>query len=212
MEFELSLADGEFLVKLARHAIKTFLQTRRKIDPPVDTPNKLQEKCGVFVTLNNVKASNHELRGCIGYPSPVEPLVEATVDSAIQAATDDPRFPPVSLQELNSEVVIEVSVLTPPELIKVEDPREYPSRIQIGRDGLIIERGWYKGLLLPQVAPEWNWNEEEFLSNCCMKAGLSPDSWLINGTKVHKFQAIIFEEKTPNGEVALKSLSVKKDR
>ena len=211
MKFELDLEDGEFLIKLARNAIKTFLQTRRKIDPPVDTPDKLQEKCGVFVTLNNVKDSNHELRGCIGYPSPVEPLVEATIDSAIQAATNDPRFPPVSLQELNNEIAIEVSVLTPPELIKVEDPADYPSRIQIGTDGLIIERGWNKGLLLPQVAPEWNWNEEEFLSNCCMKAGLSPDSWLIKGTKVYKFQALIFEEKTPDGEVASKALSVKKD-
>ncbi len=211
MKFELDLEDGKFLVKLARDAIKTYLQTRRKIDIPKDTPKKLREKCGVFVTLNNVKASNHELRGCIGYPSPVEPLAEATVDSAIQAATNDPRFPPVSLQELNNEVAIEVSVLTPPELVKVEDPREYPAKIQIGRDGLIIERGWYKGLLLPQVAPEWNWNEEEFLSNCCMKAGLSPDSWLIKGTKVHRFQAIIFEEKNPDGEVELKSLPVKKD-
>jgi len=212
LKFELNLEDGKFLVNLARNAMKTFLQNRRKIDPPIDTPNKLREKCGVFVTLNNVKTSNHELRGCIGYPSPVEPLVEATIDSAIQAATNDPRFPPVSLQELNNEIAIEVSVLTPQELIKVEDPADYPSRIQIGTDGLIIERGWYKGLLLPQVAPEWNWNEEEFLSNCCLKAGLSPDSWLIKGTKVYKFQALIFEEKTPNGEVAPKSLSVKKDR
>jgi uncharacterized protein (TIGR00296 family) len=182
------------------------------MDPPVNTPSKLRENCGVFVTLNNVKVSSHELRGCIGYPSPVEPLVEATIDSAIQAATNDPRFPPVSLQELNNEIAIEVSVLTPPELIKVEDPSEYPSRIQIGRDGLVIERGWQKGLLLPQVAPEWNWDEEEFLSNCCMKAGLSLDSWLIRGTKVYKFQAVIFEEKTPDGEVASKSLSEKEDR
>jgi len=103
-------------------------------------------------------------------------------------------------------VVFEVSVLTPPEPIKVENPSEYPSKIKIGRDGLIVERGFFKGLLLPQVPVEWRWDEEEFLCQCCMKAGLPPDCWLVKETKIYRFQAIIFEELSPKGEIVRKEL------
>jgi hypothetical protein len=106
-------------------------------------------------------------------------------------------------------VVFEVSVLTPPELIKVSKTNEYPSKIKIGEDGLIVERGMFKGLLLPQVPVEWGWDEEEFLCQCCIKAGLPPDNWLLKDTKIYKFQAIIFEEEKPNGEVKRKILGGK---
>lgn len=163
------------------------------------------QKCGVFVTLNHAEAGAKELRGCIGYPEPILPLVEATLDSAVNSATHDPRFPSVTLKELD-KIVVEVSVLTPPQLIEVKDPKDYPRKIAIGKDGLIVERGWYKGLLLPQVPIEWHWDEEEFLSNCCMKAGLPPDCWVVEGTKIYSFQAIIFEEESPKGKVKLKEL------
>jgi len=88
----------------------------------------------------------------------------------------------------------------------VPNPKEYCSKIKVGRDGLIVERSFCKGLLLPQVPVEWKWDEETFLCQCCMKAGLPPDSWLLDETKVYTFQAIIFEEKTPGGEVALKEI------
>ncbi len=97
-------------------------------------------------------------------------------------------------------------MLTPPQLIEVEKSTDYPSRVRVGRDGLIIEAGPYKGLLLPQVPVEWNWNSEEFLCQCCLKAGLSPDSWVLKGTKVYRFSCIIAHETTPNGPVEIKDM------
>lgn len=198
--FELSLKEGEFLIRLARNTVKTYLETGKPVKAPENTPKKLFEQCGVFVTINSLKNGEKKLRGCIGYPYPTSPLVEAVIDSAISAATRDPRFYPLSLTELGT-VVFEVSVLTPPEAVEVENPKEYLAKIKVGEDGLIVEKGFYKGLLLPQVPVEWEWCEEEFLCQCCVKAGLSPDSWLTQDAKIYKFQAIIFEEETPQGKV-----------
>ncbi|MFQ6081597.1 MAG: TIGR00296 family protein [Candidatus Bathyarchaeia archaeon] len=205
MSFELTREEGVFLVKLARKAVEEYLKTGSTMKAPEDTPPKLMERCGVFVTLNSLRHGRRELRGCIGFPYPTTPLVQAVIESAINSATQDPRFYPVSLDELD-HIVFEVSVLTPPQLIEVEKPMDYPSKIKVGQDGLIVERGHYKGLLLPQVPIEWNWEEEEFLCQCCIKAGFSPDSWLLKGTKIYKFQAIIFEEKSPKGEIEQKEL------
>ncbi len=200
MPFELSLEEGEFLIRLARNAVKTYLETGKTVEAPESTPEKLFERCGVFVTINRLENGAKRLRGCIGYPYPTNPLVEAVIDSAVNAATQDPRFYPLSLGELG-KVVFEVSVLTPPEAVEVGNPEEYVAKIKVGEDGLIVEKGAYKGLLLPQVPVEWDWCEEEFLCQCCVKAGLPPDSWLTKGTKIYKFHAIIFEEETPLGEV-----------
>jgi len=206
LSFDLSLEEGRLLVKLARKAVEEYLKNRKRIRPPENIPEKLMQPRGVFVTINSVEGEEKELRGCIGLPYPTTPLAEAVIESAISSATQDPRFYPLSLEELDS-VVFEVSVLTPPQLVEVENPSEYPSKIKVGVDGLIIERGFYRGLLLPQVPVEWGWGEEEFLCQCCLKAGLPPDCWLMKGTKVYKFQAIIFEEETPKGEVRRKTLS-----
>jgi len=193
-----SLDEGRFLVRLAREAILKYLVGRKVIQPPADTPVNLMKKRGVFVTLTN--HGSGELRGCIGFPEPVEKLVHATITSAIEAATADPRFPAVSPEELDEDVIVEVSVLTEPKMI--EAPRkEIPEHICIGADGLIVGRGLQRGLLLPQVAVEWGWDREEFLAHCCLKAGLPPDEWLLEGTKVHKFQAVIFKEVAPKGPV-----------
>ena len=205
MPFQLTQNEGEYLVKLARNAVEKYLKTRKILAVPENVSPKLMEKCGVFVTLNNVKHGKKELRGCIGFPYPSEPLAKAVIESAIDSATQDPRFPSVTRKELDS-IVFEVSVLTPPELISINKPTDYPTRIKIGQDGLIVERGIWKGLLLPQVPVEWNWNEEEFLCQCCIKAGLPPDNWLLKDTKVYRFQAIIFEELEPKGKIALKEL------
>ncbi|MCW4054961.1 MAG: TIGR00296 family protein [Candidatus Bathyarchaeota archaeon] len=206
MPFELSLQEGKFLIHLARNAVKKYLEAARTFKVPENTPKKLFEHCGVFVTINSLKNGEKKLRGCIGYPYPTSPLVEATIDSAINAATRDPRFYPLSLRELDN-VVFEVSVLTPPEEVEVGSPKEYLAEIKVGQDGLIVEKSGYKGLLLPQVPVEWEWCEEEFLCQCCIKAGLPPDSWLMKGTKIYKFQAIIFEELAPQGEVKRLHLS-----
>jgi uncharacterized protein len=206
MSFELTDEEGKFLINLARNTVKTYLETGKTLKTPKETPKKLYEKCGVFVTINSIHGSEKELRGCIGYPYPTNPLVEAVIDSAINASTGDPRFPPMDLTELDG-CVFEVSVLTPPEQVQVENPKEYVKQVKVGQDGLIIEKGYSKGLLLPQVPVEWSWCEEEFLCQCCMKAGLPPDRWLTKGTKVYKFRAIIFEEEEPKG--AIKRLSLK---
>ena len=200
MSFELSLDEGKFLITLARNTVKEHLQNGKTTKPPKDTPKKMFEHCGVFVTINSLHGKEKMLRGCIGYPYPTSPLVEAVIDSAVNASTEDPRFEPMSPKELD-KVVFEVSVLTPPELVQVSNPKEYLSKIKVGEDGLIVERGVYRGLLLPQVPLEWGWCEEEFLCQCCVKAGLPPDSWLTKNAKIYKFKAIIFEEETPCGEV-----------
>ncbi len=200
MTFELTLEEGKFLVQLARDAVRERLENRKTLQSPKETPKKLLEKCGVFVTISTLRDGEKELRGCIGYPYPTSPLVEAVIDSAVNAATEDPRFYPLSLGELG-RVVFEVSVLTPPVHVEAANPQEYLNQIKVGEDGLIVERGYYKGLLLPQVPIEWSWCTEEFLCQCCMKAGLSPDTWLTKDAKIYKFTAIIFEEEAPMGEV-----------
>jgi len=205
VSFQLTLDEGSFLVKLARKAVEEYLKNGKIIAASKDVSSKLMEHCGVFVTLNSFKRGVKGLRGCIGFPYPTTPLTRAVIESAINSATQDPRFPPVSLDELD-HIVFEVSILTPPQLVEVQKPTDYPSKIKVGQDGLIVERGYYKGLLLPQVPVEWNWEEEEFLCQCCMKAGLSPDHWLLKGTKIYKFQAIIFEETAPKSEIIVKGV------
>jgi uncharacterized protein (TIGR00296 family) len=205
LTFQLSQEEGEYLVKLARKAVEECLKNEKIITPEKNTPPKLLQKCGVFVTINSVKGGNKELRGCIGYPYPTTILVQAVIESAINSATQDPRFYLLTPEELDS-VVFEVSVLTPPEQIEVDNPKKFLSQVKVGKDGLIIENGPCKGLLLPQVPVEWRWGEEEFLCQCCTKAGLPPDSWLLKETKIHKFQAIIFEEETPRGKIKRKTL------
>jgi len=202
MSFELNDEEGTFLVKLARKAVEEYLKDGRIINPPKGASPKFLEPRGVFVTINSVKGGVTTLRGCIGFPYPTYPLVKAVIEAAIDSATRDPRFSPLSARELGN-VVFEVSVLTLPKLIEVSSPKEYPSKIEVGEDGLIVENGFAKGLLLPQVPVEWGWDEEEFLCQCCMKAGLPPDSWILKGTKVYKFHCIIAQETEPNGKVSV---------
>ncbi len=191
----LKLAEGEILVKLARSAIETHVKTGRKPEKP-QVSGELNEPRGVFVTITK----DGNLRGCIGHPVPTMPLVDAVMDAAVSAAVHDPRFNPVSVDEL-PRLIVEVSVLTLPEEIKVNNPKEYLERIKVGRHGLIVERSINRGLLLPQVPVEWNWNVEEFLSQACNKAGLPADCWLDSLTKISSFEAQIFAEKNPSGQI-----------
>jgi len=205
MRFQLTKEEATFLVKLARRAVERNLKDGTIISPPDETPENLKEARGIFVTINTFRHGAKTLRGCIGFPYPTYPLVRAVIEAAIESATGDPRFPPLSMSELD-HVVFEVSVLTPPRLIEVSSPREYPSKVKIGVDGLIVERGFNKGLLLPQVPIEWGWDSEEFLCQCCMKAGLTPDCWVIQGTKIYKFSCILAMELEPKGEIVVVDL------
>jgi len=202
MTFQLTLEEGKFLVNLARQTVTEYLKNGKILQVPESISPKLMEPCGVFVTLNSFHNGAKRLRGCIGLPYPTTPLVQAVIEAALSAATQDPRFQPVASEELD-QITFEVSVLTPPEHVKVEKPTDYPSKIKVGRDGLIIEKSYCKGLLLPQVPIELDWNEEEFLCQCSMKAGLSPDSWLIKDTKIYRFSCVIAQETTPKGETTV---------
>ena len=193
--------EGIFVVKTARRVVEEYLNRRRV--PEIEFPKKFEEKGGVFTTISTYPDRN--LRGCIGFPEPIFPLKKALVESALAAAFQDPRFPPLTRDELNS-VVFEVSLLTPPEEIRVKSRKELLNRVVIGRHGLIAERGFYRGLLLPQVPVEWNWDVEEFLSQTCWKAGLPPDCWLDESTKIYAFSAEIFEEEEPRGRIRRKEI------
>ena len=189
----LSIDDGKLLIKLARDSIKSYFSNEEvKVDDIIK--ERFSEKRGVFVTLHLYG----ELKGCIGYVEAAMPLYEAVIRAARNAAFSDSRFMPLSKDEFG-DIKIEVSVLTTPELIKAEKPKDYLHKIKIGKDGLIIRKGFNTGLLLPQVAPEWKWNVEEFLGHTCQKAGLGPEEWKKEDSKVYKFQAVIFKEK--DGEI-----------
>jgi len=192
--------EGGFLVRLARLAVEKWVKEKIKITPPDDTPPILKEKAGVFVTLTKKINGNEELRGCIGYIMPIKPLVEATIDVAIAAASEDPRFSPVQENEL-SDILVEVTVLTPPEKIDVDDKKKLLDIIKIGRDGLIIKYGPFSGTLLPQVPIEYGWNTQTFLENLCWKAGLPANCWLEPKAEIYRYQGLIWKEKEPNGRV-----------
>jgi len=193
---QISNEDGEILVKTARRVVTEYLNSRTKAKLDEKFVTNFSFNSGVFVTLNNQMG----LRGCVGFPLPDKKLYNALVDAAISSATEDPRFPSVNSQELE-EITFEVTVLTPPEVIHVSDTTEYPSQIKVGRDGLIVKRGFTSGLLLPQVPIEYRWTEEEFLSHTCEKAGLPKDCWKDKETQVQKFEGIVFKEETPKGKV-----------
>ncbi|RKY71613.1 MAG: TIGR00296 family protein [Candidatus Latescibacterota bacterium] len=192
----LSESDGKILVKLARETIENFFKNHK----PLIQETEFRQNRGVFVSIHTYP--DHKLRGCIGYPEPILSLGEAVQKASLSSAFHDPRFPPLSEKELK-RVVFEVSVLTKPELIKVKKPKEYLRKIKIGKDGLIIEHGFQKGLLLPQVPLQFKpvWDVETFLQHTCLKAGLFFDAWLDPETKIYKFQAQIFKEKKPYGEI-----------
>lgn len=192
--------DGIFLVNLARSTVDQYVTHKTKHEQPKITPDRLKAKSGVFVTLNIVTGNHVSLRGCIGRPYPNQPLIEATIDSSIDSAAHDPRFPPVSPKELDS-ILVELSVLTPPKKIEYSKPDDLLELVKVGRDGLIAVRNMWRGLLLPQVPVEWEWNTKEFLEHTCNKAGLPKDAWKDKRTEFMSFQAEIFGEENPRGNI-----------
>jgi len=197
----LDLNEGKNAVIFARSVIDEYVKNNNV--PKTNLSGIFDKKQGAFVTIHTFPEGN--LRGCIGIPLPIMTLKEAIIEGG-RSATHDPRFPVLSVEELDN-IIIEVTILTPPEIIKVDKPEDYLEKIEIGRDGLIVEQGIFKGLLLPQVPVEWNWDVKDFLANTCMKAGLSPDAWFENSTKISKFSGQIFIELKPRGEIEEKELN-----
>lgn len=194
-EVDISLDIGTKAVRLARAAASSYLRNEKLPDPPADPI--FQEKHGVFTTINTYPGNT--LRGCIGFPEPYYPLGEGIIRSSIYAATEDPRFEPMKIDEI-SHVTFEVSILAQPVEITV-NPEDRPKAVHIGRDGLIAVYNGASGLLLPQVATEYRMNPEEFLEALCEKAGLWEGCWKYKKVKISKFQATVFGEKDPEGVV-----------
>jgi uncharacterized protein (TIGR00296 family) len=198
-----SLKEGGTLVKLARESISTYFSKRKLMSAPKLAGN-LAEKGGVFVTIETYPKKS--LRGCIGYIEPVKPLAQAVVEVAVSAAFSDRRFHELKEEELD-KIIIEVTVLSPPELLKAKEPaKDYPKQIEIGKHGLIVEYAPFKGVLLPQVAVDNKWDPILFLEQTCWKAKLSPDMWMDEGTRVYRFEGQWFAETKPGGKVVEKKL------
>jgi uncharacterized protein (TIGR00296 family) len=198
----LTVDDGNILVKTARLVVTEYLKNGVKPKLEKKFKDNFSFKSGVFVTLSNALG----LRGCIGYPLSEQPLFSALESASISAAIEDPRFSPIKYKELDS-ITFEVTVLTPPKKIVVGKPEEYLSKIKIGRDGLIIKYGFNSGLLLPQVPIEYGWNVQEFLEYTCEKAGLPKNYWRNSETEIQKFEGLVFKEENPNGIVIREVLS-----
>jgi len=196
----LSKEDGEKAVIFARYVVENFVKNK-KISKKLN--DVFLEKQGAFVTLHTYPG--HDLRGCIGIPLPIMPLQDS-IEEGAKSATHDPRFPALTEEEFDN-IIVEVTVLTKPKEIIVDKPEDYFKEIEIGRDGLIVEQGYYKGLLLPQVPLEQGWEKEEFISHTCMKAGLMPDAWIDKNTKIFKFSGQVFTEIKPRGEIKEKKLN-----
>ena len=194
----ISNMEGEQLVKFARKAVQKYLG--ESVDIDIDSLERFSQQTGIFVTLISVRSKEEQLRGCIGFPLPEKKLYQSVVEAAIAAATQDPRFTPVKKEELAS-IIFEVSILTPPEEIRVQNLNEYPSHIKLGRDGLLLKWKYGTGLLLPQVPIELKWDIYEYLANLCFKSGAPPDVWFMSESKLYRFQAIIYKESVPNGVV-----------
>ena len=178
----LSKEEKVKLLEIAKLSIIEAVTGKRQFFPNV-TEEKLKENCGAFVTIKE----NNELRGCIGYIQAVKPLYETVKDVAKSAAVNDYRFNPVAENELD-KLELEISVLTP--LKKIKDINE----IEVGKHGLVMKQGFNSGLLLPQVATEYNWDKGTFLKETCRKAGLPQDAWKDKSTEIYTFSAEVFGE------------------
>ncbi|PIS32050.1 AmmeMemoRadiSam system protein A [Candidatus Peregrinibacteria bacterium CG08_land_8_20_14_0_20_41_10] len=183
--------EKEFLLKLAREALKEYLETGkiRQVQKSKVEYSRLLEERGCFVTLNRWDG---DLRGCIGHILPVQPLYQDVIENALAAGTRDPRFAPVSLDEL-AGLKIEISVLSIPQELKYKDMTDLLKKLKPGRDGVIVEKGWRQATFLPQV---WEVlpDKEEFLRHLCLKAGLPGTTWQEGGLKVKIYRAEVFNE------------------
>ena len=181
-DFTLNNEEKKALLKIARDTLDSYLKEGRIPEFKIESTN-LKEKRGAFVTLKK----KGQLRGCIGRIVADKPLYEVISEMAIESATGDPRFPSLGYSELK-EVDIEISVLTP--FKEVGDISE----IEVGLHGLMIRKGFYSGLLLPQVPMEYGWDRETFLQHTCLKAGLGPQEYKDKDAVIYSFCAIVFSE------------------
>jgi len=200
----LTIREGALLVEQTRLGIETHLANRGEYNPGPREESELWRRRGVFVTItaNDTGA----LRGCIGNPHPQHPLIVEAVQAGILAATSDPRFNSVTLEEFRHADRLELTVLSALDPIGSVSPANLKDLIVVGKHGLVVDGYGQQGLLLPQVAVDEGFNEEDFLTNCCLKAGLPPDAWLSDSVRVFRFTGQVFFEEVPGGHVVQRLL------
>jgi AmmeMemoRadiSam system protein A len=179
--------DRALLLTIAREAIAAHVNHQFQSAISNLQAAILARPSGAFVTIHKGGA----LRGCIGHIEATEPIGVVVPRCAVAACSTDPRFPSITPDEL-AAIDVEISLLGPLE------PIAGPEDVVVGRHGLVVERGWQRGLLLPQVATEWNWDAEAFLAHTCQKAGLPRDAWQ-KGATLWKFEAEVFGESGGSG-------------
>jgi AmmeMemoRadiSam system protein A len=172
------------LLRIARDAIVQTVGADDELREPVDESDRPSLCAGAFVSLHK----KGQLRGCIGTFDTSQPVIKQVEEMAVAAATRDPRFRPVSQREVR-DIDIEISVLTPPRTVTSTD------EIQVGVHGLLVTRGYQRGVLLPQVATEYGWDRETFLVHTCRKAGLPDEAWQDPATVIQVFTAEVFGER-----------------
>jgi len=178
----LSAEQKDTLIQVARNALRVAVGQEAETEVPGEREGLLGEPGACFVTLY----LEGGLRGCIGMLEAKEPLHQAVRLMTAAAALRDPRFEPVTAAEL-PVLRLSLSVLTPLRSIRPRD-------VEVGRDGLVISRGPARGVLLPQVATEQNWDAETFLRHTCIKARLPPEAWRDSSTTLEAFSAVVFGE------------------
>jgi len=176
--------EGEDLLRLARRALESWVRDGRKPSMATPVSGAFAHELGAFVSLHT---RGGELRGCIGHMLPGGALGHEIIDLAIAAGTHDPRFDPVTPNEL-AGLVYEISVLSPMVVTTAE-------AVEPGKHGLLVRRGHRSGVLLPQVATEHGWDRETFLTHTCMKAGLPADAWRDPATEIRVFTAQVIRER-----------------
>lgn len=182
MNFTLTDDEKRILLTTVRETIRSRL-FGGELSLPRPTDN-LTTQCGAFVTIHK----KGRLRGCIGHITGIKPLFTGVQELALSSAFNDPRFPRLTKDEY-PDIDIEISVLTP--LEEAASPEE----VEVGKHGILVQRGFRSGVLLPQVATEQGWDRETFLNHTCRKAGLPEDCWRDEETQIQLFSAIVFGEK-----------------
>lgn len=179
----LTIEEKCSLLRMARESVKAAIAGGAYVPAQPASPG-LSMKAGAFVTIKE----GGELRGCIGLIEAAYPLYQVVAEMAEKSAMCDPRFESVRQDELEN-LELEISVLSP--LKRISNVEE----VMVGHHGLLIEKGFYRGLLLPQVATENNWDRKQFLEYTCMKAGLDKESYKLPEAHLYVFSADVFSEK-----------------
>lgn len=202
---EVDLELARKLIAMARRAIELYMDyddeesVLESLSGSVNEDPRMGKKAAVFVTLEKMSGSSRTLRGCIGFIAHHLELAKAVVGSAISSAFKDPRFRPVRKDELGY-IAIEIALLGP------RIPIKKPNDILIGRDATYIESPYASGILLPQVPVDYCWDEETFLGETCLKAGLDLACWLRSGVNVYRIPGRVFYEEKPMGRVVERDL------